>query len=447
MNNDIFEKCYKFTDAKQAQLLGIYPYFKPISTPQTTEVIINGERKIVCCSNNYLGLTTHPKVKQTVIKAVKKYGTSCTGSRFLSGSLDLHEEVEEKFARFIGKESTILFTTGHHVNLGVIQALVGKGEVVITDKLDHASIIDGCMIAAYYGAEIARFRHNNMEDLERVLKKYGDKPKLIVVDGVFSMEGDICNLPEIIRLARLYNARVMVDDAHALGVLGENGRGTAEHFGLEKETDLIMVTASKSLASIGGFIAGKEEVIHYIKHHARSLIFTAALPPAQVAAISAALDIIQEEPERRKRLWEITNKMLKGFKELGFDTRNSQTPIIPILVGGGIKPGEIPRVFTFWRMLYDEGVFASPVLPPAVPEGEELIRTSYMATHTDEQLEFILEKFAKVGRKLGLIGGSGIPKGRVIKIKKRKKMLPKKIARQLFLGTRKWMQKLFLMRG
>jgi len=437
MNNDIFEKCYKFEDAKQAQILGIYPYFKPISTAQSSEVIINGERKIVCCSNNYLGLTIHPKVKQAVIKAVKKYGTSCTGSRFLSGSLDLHEEVEEKFARFIGKESAILFTTGHHVNLGVISSLVGRGEVVITDKLDHASIIDGCMIAEYFGAELVRFRHNNMEDLERVLRKYEDKPKLIVVDGVFSMEGDICNLPEIIKLAKLYNARVMVDDAHSLGVLGKNGRGTAEHFGLEKETDLIMVTASKSLASIGGFIAGKEEVIHYIKHHARSLIFTAALPPAQVAAISAALDVIQEEPERRKRLWEITNKMLKGFKELGFDTRNSQTPIIPILVGGGLQ-----RVFTFWRMLYDEGVFASPVLPPAVPEGEELIRTSYMAIHTDEQLEFILEKFAKVGREFGLISGSGVPKGRVVRIKK-KKMLPRRIAQRFFLGTKKWMRRVF----
>lgn len=435
--NDIFEKCYKFEDAKRAQMLGIYPYFKPISTAQSSEVIINGERKIVCCSNNYLGLTIHPKVKQEVIKAVKKYGTSCTGSRFLSGSLDLHEEVEEKFARFIGKESAILFTTGHHVNLGVISSLVGRSEVVITDKLDHASIIDGCMIAEYFGAELVRFRHNNMEDLERVLRKYEDKPKLIVVDGVFSMEGDICDLPEIIKLAKLYGARVMVDDAHALGVLGENGRGTAEYFGLEKETDLVMVTASKSLASIGGFIAGKEEVIHYIKHHARSLIFTAALPPAQVAAISAALDIIQEEPERRKRLWEITNKMLKGFKELGFNTRNSQTPIIPILVGGGLQ-----RVFTFWRMLYDEGVFASPVLPPAVPEGEELIRTSYMAIHTDEQLEFILEKFAKVGRQFGLIGGSGVPKGRLIRIKK-KKMLPRRIAHRFFLGTKKWMRRLF----
>lgn len=423
-NIDIFEKCYKFTDAKTAQMLGIYPYFKPISTPQTSEVVINGERKIVCCSNNYLGLTVHPKIKQAAIKAIKKYGTSCTGSRFLSGSLNLHEEVEEKFAKFINKDSAILFTTGHHVNLGVIQALVGRGEVVITDKLDHASIIDGCMIAEYFGAVMARFRHNNMDDLERILQKYKDKPKLIVVDGVFSMEGDICNLPEIIRLAKKYNARVMVDDAHSLGVLGKNGRGTAEHFELEKETDLIMVTASKSLASIGGFIAGNEEVIHYIKHHARSLIFTAALPPAQVAVISAALDVIQQEPERRKRLWEITERMLKGFKDLGFNTRNSQTPIIPILVGGGLK-----KVFSFWRALYDEGVFASPVLPPAVPEGEELIRTSYMAIHTDEQLDFVLEKFAKVGRKFGLIPPKTEYKGKIVDFKKRK------IFRKIFKKT------------
>lgn len=441
MINDIFTKCYNFMEARRARSLGVYPYFKAISTAQTSEVIINGERKIVCCSNNYLGLTVHPKVKQAAIKAIKKYGTSCTGSRFLSGSLDLHEEVEEKFARFIGKEAAILFTTGHHVNLGVIGSLVGKKEVVITDKLDHASIIDGCMIAVYYGAEMVRFRHNNMEDLERILRKYEDRPKLIVVDGVFSMEGDICNLPEIIRLAKIYNARVMVDDAHALGVLGENGRGTAEHFGLERETDLIMVTASKSLASIGGFIAGKEEVIDYIKHFARSLIFTAALPPAQVAAISAALDVIQEEPERRKRLWEITHKMLKAYKELGFNTKNSQTPIIPIFVGGGLE-----RVFAFWKALYDEGVFTSPVLPPAVPEGEELIRTSYMAIHTDEQLEFILDKFAKVGRQFGLIPGSGIPKGKILKISKKKKSLPRRIARQFLLGTKKWMRRLFLVR-
>ncbi len=431
---DIFAKCYKFTDAKKAQMMGVYPYFKPISTAQTSEVIINGERKIVCCSNNYLGLTIHPRVKEASIKAIKKYGTSCTGSRFLSGSLDIHDEVEKKFAKFIGKESATLFTTGHHVNQGVISALVGRGDVVITDKLDHASILDGCRLS--YG-EMVRFKHNDMEDLERVLKKYEDKPKLIVVDGVFSMEGDICNLPEIVRLAKFYNSRIMVDDAHSLGVLGRNGRGTAEHFGLELDVDLIMVTASKSLASIGGFIAGREEVVHYIKHFARSLIFTASLPPAQVAAISVSLDIIEEEPERRERLWEITNRMLQGFKDLGFNTRYSQTPIIPIVIGGGLQ-----KVFAVCRSLFDEGVFASPVLPPAVPEGEELIRTSYMAIHTDEQLEFVLDKFAKVGRQFDIIPG-GTYKGKRIKLKSLKRSYPRRMVSKFVLGTKKWMKEIF----
>jgi len=431
---DIFAKCYKFTDARDAQLMGIYPYFHPISTAQDSEVIINGERKIVCCSNNYLGLTLHPKVKQAAIKAIKKYGTSCTGSRFLSGSLDIHDEVEKKFARFIGKESAILFTTGHHVNQGVISALVGRGDVVITDKLDHASIIDGCRLS--FG-EMARFKHNDMEDLERVLRKYEDRPKLIVVDGIFSMEGDICDLPEIVRLAKLYNARVMVDDAHSLGVLGKNGKGTAEHFGLEKDVDLIMVTASKSLASIGGFIAGREEIIHYIKHFARSLIFTASLPPAQTAAISASLDIVEDEPERRERLWKITNRMLQGFKDLGFNTRTAQTPIIPIVVGGGLQ-----KIFSFWRALFEEGVFASPVLPPAVPEGEELIRTSYMAIHTDEQLDFILEKFAKVGRQFEVIKG-GTHKGKKIKLNSLNRFYPRRMVSRFVLGTQRWMKNLF----
>lgn len=441
MKYDIFNKCYEFGHAKAMREAGIYPYFHPISTPQTSSVKINGERKIVCCSNNYLGLTIHPKVKQAAIQAIKKYGTSCTGSRFLSGSLDLHVEVEEKFARFIKKDSAILFTTGHHVNLGVIQALVGRKEVVITDKLDHASIMDGCNLARSFGAEMERFKHNDMEDLERVLKRCEDKPKLIVVDGVYSMEGDICNLPEIIRLAQLYNARVMVDDAHSLGVLGNNGRGTAEHFGLEEETDLIMVTASKSLASIGGFIAGDRDVIDYIRHFARSLIFTAALPPAQVAAISVSLDIIQEEPERRERLWEITRKMLKAFKDVGLNTRNSQTPIIPVVVGGGME-----GVFSFWRALFDEGVFASPVMTPAVPPGEEVIRTSYMAIHTDEQLEFVFDKFVKVARQFGLIPGGTLPKGKIIKLKKRRKFFSRRTARRLVLGTKRWMKKLFLVR-
>jgi len=404
---DLFTKCVKFTTAREVMALGCYPYFQRIETEQGAEVIIEGKTKIVCCSNNYLGLTAHPKVKRAAINAIRKYGTSCTGSRFLSGTLDLHEQVEDKFARFIGKEAALLFTTGHHSNLGAISTLVGKGEIVITDKLDHASIIDGCRLS--FG-EMVRFKHNDIHDLERILIKHKDTAKLIVVDGVFSMEGDIANLPDIVKLAKIYNARVMVDDAHSLGVLGKNGRGTAEHFGLESEVDIIMVTASKSLASIGGFIASREEVIHYIKHFARSLIFTASLPAPQVAAIDAALDIIQEEPERRQKLWKNTLKMKKGFQQMGYDTRDSETPIIPLIVGDDMI------AFKMWRMLFDEGVFCSPVVSPAVPEGQALIRTSYMAIHTDDHLDTVLNAFEKIGKQLGVIPGgtkqSSIPKSK-----------------------------------
>lgn len=433
MNNDLFAKCVRFTTAREVMAAGFYPYFLRIESGQGPEVIINGEKKIMACSNNYLGLADHPKVKEAAIAAIKKYGTSNTGSRFLSGNNSLHENLEKKFARFIGKEAALLFTTGHHSNLGAISALVTKGEVVITDKLDHASIIDGCRLS--FG-EMVRFRHNDMEDLERVLKIYQEKPKLIVVDGVFSMEGDIANLPEIIKLAKIYGARVMVDDAHALGVLGANGRGTAEHFGLEAETDIIMVTASKSLASIGGFIAGREEVIHYIKHFARSLIFTASLPPASTAAIDAALDIIQNEPERRQRLWENTRKMKKGFQELGFDTGNSNTPIIPILVGEDMK------AFQMWRMLFDLGVFVSPVISPAVPEGKAIMRTSYMATHTDEHLEKILTAFEIAGRQLGIIPGGTTRRFRDKHQKKRwRKILG--LQRVLLRKSKNWIRNLW----
>ncbi|MBN1823253.1 MAG: pyridoxal phosphate-dependent aminotransferase family protein [Endomicrobiales bacterium] len=396
MHNDVFSKCVKFTSAREVMAAGVYPYFKKIETAQGPEVVIDGKKRIVICSNNYLGLTGHPKVKEASIEAVKKYGTSCTGSRFLNGTNDLHEKVERKFARFVGKESAILFTTGHHSNLGAISTLVGKNDIVLTDKLDHASIIDGCRLAI---GEMVRFRHNDMHDLERQLAKYPDHGKFIVVDGVFSMEGDIINLPEVVRLAKKYGARVMVDDAHSLGVLGETGRGTGEHFGLEAEVDMVMATASKSLASIGGFIAGREEVIHYIKHMARALIFTASLPPASVGAIDAALDIVEKEPERRKRLWKNTEKMMEGFKSIGFDTRTSESPIIPITVGPDMK------AFQMWRMLFDEGIFASPVVSPAVPEGQAIIRTSYMALHTDEQLDRVLDTFEKVGKTLGIIPG------------------------------------------
>jgi len=398
MHNDIFNKCVKFTSARDIMAAGVYPYFKKIESEQGPEVIIEGKKKIVVCSNNYLGLANHPKVKEASIAAVRKYGTSCTGSRFLNGTNDLHEKVERKFARFVGKESAILFTTGHHSNLGAISTLVGKTDIVLTDKLDHASIIDGCRLAM---GEMVRFRHNDMGDLERQLIRYKDMGKLIVVDGVFSMEGDIANLPEIVRLAKNYNARVMVDEAHSLGVLGETGRGTGEHFGIESDVDVVMATASKSLASIGGFIAGREEVIHYVKHLSRSLIFTASLPPACVGAIDAALDIIEKEPERRLRLWENTKKMKEGFEALGFNTRTSESPIIPITVGEDMK------AFQMCRMLFDEGVFASPVVSPAVPEGQAIIRTSYMATHTDRQLDFVLDTFENVGKQLGVIPGGG----------------------------------------
>lgn len=396
MQTDLFNKCVKFTTAREVMAAGVYPYFKRIESEQGPEVTIEGEKKIVVCSNNYLGLANHPKVKEASIDAIKKYGTSCTGSRFLNGTNDLHEKAERKYARFVGKESAILFTTGHHANLGALSVLVGKNDIVITDKFDHASIIDGCRLSL---GQMARFRHNDMSDLERQLNRYRDIGKLIIVDGVFSMEGDITNLPEIIKLAKAFGARVMVDDAHSIGVLGENGRGTGEHFGLEADVDVVMGTASKSLASIGGFIASREEVIHYIKHFARSLMFTASLAPGCVASIIAALDIIEKEPERRARLWKNTNKMKEGFESMGYNTRESASPIIPLTVGEDMK------AYQMWRMLYDEGVFSSPVITPAVPEGQAIIRTSYMATHTDKHLDFILDKFEKVGKALGIIPG------------------------------------------
>lgn len=391
---DIFEKCLKFTKAKELISCGLYPFFRVIESAQDPEVTMNGRRMIMVGSNNYLGLTNHPKVKEAAIEAVKKYGSGCAGSRFLNGTLDIHVALEAKLARFMRKDAALIFSTGFQVNLGVISALTGKDDVVIIDKMDHASIIDGCRLS--YG-EVKKFRHNDMADLKRVLKENKDKSKLIVVDGVFSMEGDIAKLPDIVELAKKYDARLMVDDAHGIGVLGKTGRGTAEHFGLEREVDLIMGTYSKSLAAIGGFIVGDENIVHYIKHFARPLIFSASPPPASIAAVSAAVDIIENEPERRERLWKNTNKMLKGFKALGFETGPSETPIIPILVG------ESEIAFKFAMMLQEEGVFANVAVSPAVPNGKALIRTSYMATHTDKHLDIVLSAFEKVGRALGLI--------------------------------------------
>ncbi|WP_422700337.1 aminotransferase class I/II-fold pyridoxal phosphate-dependent enzyme [Dissulfurispira thermophila] len=391
---DIFEKCFKFNTAKELQQIGVYPFFRMIESAQDPEVIMNGKRMIMIGSNNYLGLTNHPKVKEAAIEAVKKYGTGCAGSRFLNGTLDIHVKLEEKLARFMRKEAALVFSTGFQVNLGVISALVGKDDVVIIDKMDHASIVDGCRLS--YG-EVKRFKHNDISDLERVISENNGRGKLVVVDGVFSMEGDIINLPDVLKITKKYGARLLVDDAHGIGVLGKTGRGTAEHFGLEDEVDLIMGTYSKSLASIGGFIAGDADVIHYIKHFARALIFSASPPPASIAAVSAAVDIIENEPERIERLWKNTYKMLKGFKELGFNLGPSETPIIPIIVG------EDETAFKFVMMLQEEGVFANVAVSPAVPPGKALIRTSYMATHTDEHLDKVLEAFKKVGKAMGLI--------------------------------------------
>jgi len=393
-NSDLFDKCYRFTKAKELMAVELYPYFRVIESAQDPEVVMDGKRMIMVGSNNYLGLTNHPAVKEAALAAVRKYGSGCAGSRFLNGTLDIHVALEEKLARFIRKEAALVFSTGFQVNLGVISALAGKDDVIIIDKMDHASIIDGCRLSY---AEVRKFRHNDMADLERILIEYRERRKMIVVDGVFSMEGDIINLPDVVSLARKYNARIMVDDAHGIGVLGKTGRGTSEHFGLEKEVDLIMGTYSKSLASIGGFISGEEKVIHYIKHFARALIFSASPPPASIAAVDAALDIIENEPERIQRLWTITRKMHEGFKSLGFETGPSETPIIPILVGEDMK------AFAMVRMLQEEGVFANVAVSPAVANGKSIIRTSYMATHTDEQLDKVLHAFEKVGKALGII--------------------------------------------
>jgi 8-amino-7-oxononanoate synthase len=392
---DLFAKCESFVEAKQAKELGVYPYFKPVSTAEEAEVVIEGRRVLMLGSNNYLGLTTHPKVKQAAIEAVKRYGTSSCGSRFLNGTLDLHRELEERLAGFLKREAALVFSTGFQTNLGAISALIGKEDVVICDKWDHASILDGARLS--YGT-LKRYRHNDMEDLERVLQECPeDSGKLIVVDGLFSMEGDLAPLDRITELAHRYGARVMVDDAHALGVMGEHGRGTAEHFAVEDEVDLIMGTFSKSFASLGGVIAGEEEVISYIQHHARSMIFSASMPPAAVAAVLASLEVIESEPERRKRLWVNARKMLRGLRELGFDTGLSETPVIPIVVGDMYKALEM------WKSLFENGVYTNVVLPPAVPPGRALLRTSYMATHTEEQLDFALGVFEKIGRVYRLI--------------------------------------------
>ncbi len=391
---DLFEKCTGFTAAKDAMAAGIYPYFIPLSGNEGTEAEFQGQRLIMCGSNNYLGLTTHPKVRQAAIDAIHTFGTSCTGSRFLNGTLEMHEQLEAELAEWVGKEAALIFSTGMQVNLGVISAMICKDDIIILDKDDHASIVDGAFLSR---GMIKRFRHNDMEDLERVLSGLPeDRAKLVVVDGLFSMEGDIAPLPELIPICKRYGARLMVDDAHAMGVLGQ-GRGTAAHFDMTDDVDLIMSTFSKSFASLGGFIAGDEVVIHFIKHHARSLIFSASIPPSNTAAVMAALEIMRTEPERVERLHQIADYMRDEYKKLGFNTGNSETPVIPILIGDDIK------TFFTWKMLFDSGVFVNAVISPAVAPGRQMLRTSYMATHTDAQLDQVLSAFEKVGKQLALI--------------------------------------------
>lgn len=392
---DIFQKCFDFQEANAVRAAGLYPYFREISSAQDPVVVMDGREVIMLGSNNYLGLTNHPEVKQAAQEAIARYGTGCAGSRFLNGTLDIHVKLEEELAAFIRKPAALTFSTGFQVNLGVISCLVDRGDVVYLDKLDHACIIDGARLG--FGTVI-KFGHNDLADLEERLRNRGNsKGGLVVVDGVFSMEGDLATLPGIVDLCRRYGCRLMVDDAHGIGVLGENGRGTAEHFGLEDEVDLIMGTFSKSLASVGGFIAGDARVIDWIKHRARSLIFSAAPPPASVASVLKAVEILQREPERRQRLWENTTFMGTALRALGFDTGTSQSPVIPVVVG------EDRAAFVMAKRLQQEGVFVNPVITPAVPPGRALLRTSYMATHTRSHLERAVDAFARVGKEMGLI--------------------------------------------
>jgi 8-amino-7-oxononanoate synthase len=391
---DIFEKAHNFTRAREAQAMGIYPFFIPFEDSEGTVVRYEGREIIMLGANNYLGLTMHPKVREAAIEAIRRYGTSCTGSRFQNGNLSLHSELEERLAAFVGKETALSFSTGYQTNLGTIAALAGRGDVLVTDKEDHASIVDGCQMAS---GEMKRFRHNDMKDLERVLGKIDDdKGKLVIVDGVYSVGGDIAPLPEIVELSEKYGARLMVDDAHSLGVLAQ-GHGTAAHFGLTDKVDLIMGTFSKSFASIGGFIAGDEQIIHYIQHHARALIFTAGLPAPNVAAVLATLDIIENEPEYVENLWDNYRHMRKGLEKLGYDIGSTQTPIIPILIG------DDTRAILFWKALFEAGLFTNVFISPAVPPNMALLRTSYMATHTREHLDRALNILDEVGHRLSIL--------------------------------------------
>ena len=397
MTTDIalFDKCRRYTQVDEVKAQGLYPYFKPISESEDTVVTIEGLKRIMLGSNNYLGLTHHPKVLEAATRALHLYGSGCTGSRFLNGTLDLHLQLEDALAKFLGKEDCIVFSTGYNANLGLISGLVGKSDTVFLDKLDHASIVDGAKMS--YGST-ERFNHDDLDNLERKLARAPETGgRMVVVDGVYSMEGDIANVPELLKVCRKYGAALAIDDAHSIGVLGPNGDGTAAHFGLTDEVDIIAGTFSKSLASIGGFVAGSKSVINFLRHHSRPLIFTAALPPANTAGVLAALEVLQREPERRAQLWDNTKRLADGFRSLGFHVGPTQTPIIPILIG------PLDRTLVMWRKVFDAGIFTNPVVPPAVPPSQCRLRTSLMATHTPDQIDYCLETIGKLGRELGVI--------------------------------------------
>ncbi len=395
---DLFEKCRSFTRADEVKAAGYYPYFRPIEENEGPEVTIEGRRVIMAGSNNYHGLTADPRVKEAARKAVEKYGTGCSGSRYLTGTLDLHVKLEERLAAFYGREACLLFSTGYQTAQGIIPTLVQKGEYVVSDRDNHACIVAGNLMAKGSFAEFVRYKHNDMEDLERVLAKLPrHTAKLVVTDGVFSTSGSIVDLPNLVAAARRHNARIMVDDAHAVGVIGKGGRGTASYFGLDQEVDMTMGTFSKTFASLGGYVVSDGVVINYLKHHAPALIFSASPTPAAVAAALAALDILEKEPERMHRLIANADKMRKGFKELGFRILEAPTAIVPVIIGDDLN------TFIFWRALFDNGVFVNAFISPGVPNGMQMLRTSYMATHEDRHLDRILDTFGTIGRKLGVI--------------------------------------------
>ena len=388
-------KLARYQEPQRVKALGVYPYFRPIESEQNTEVVMHGKRVLMFGSNSYLGLTNHPKIKQASIEAIKKYGTGCAGSPFLHGTLVIQIELEEKLADFVGKEKAIVYSTGFHTNIGVIPTIVGRGDYIIGDELNHASIVEGRRLSF---ASYLKYKHNDMESWEAVLKKIPyESTKLIVMDGVFSMEGDIAKLPEIVALADKYNASVYVDEAHSLGVFGQEGRGICNHFGLTDRVDLIMGTFSKSLATIGGFIATDAETINFLKHHSRSYIFSASISPAATASVIAALDVIKQEPERIKNLWEITNYSLSAFRSLGFEIGNTQTPIIPLYIR------DMDKTFAITQELYEQGVFVNPVIPPACSPDDTLIRFSLMATHTKAQIDEAVEKLTATFKKYEII--------------------------------------------